>query len=392
MRIMVFHALLELAGGGEKFAIELSKALDELSFDVEILTFYRDYEAFERSINLLTPNYRPKIIAKPTPTSYNLLDIILSERLIRFKRLMLAQSLLKTSRRLDYDLIFDTSSNVPLDVDISYIHYPTIAPGYSGGIIYRTYHLLVKNFSRLLEGTPKLVLTNSSWTANKVITYYPRLIGRVFTLYPPVDVEYFNEAFSKGRDELVITVSRFTPEKNLGEVLKVAKALRNYNFLLVGSAGKYSEPIIKYLRTRIESENLDNVELKMNVPRDELRKLLSRAKYYLHPPFPEHFGISVVEAMATGCIPIVYRDGGVWYDIVSRVSDILGYGDINEVPNIIRNLDSNKDLYITLRSKSIEISKEFNYENFKKNLSKWVNYVLKTRNKPNTFDLRYTSL
>jgi glycosyltransferase involved in cell wall biosynthesis len=117
----------------------------------------------------------------------------------------------------------------------------------------------------------------------------------------------------------------------------------------------------------------------MNVPRDELRKLLSRAKYYLHPPFPEHFGISVVEAMAAGCIPIVYRDGGVWYDIVSRVSDILGYGDINEVPNIIKSLDNNKDLYITLRSKGIEISKEFNYENFKKNLSKWVDYALKVK-------------
>lgn len=379
MRAVIFHALFELAGGGEKFAIELSKALNELGFDVELVTFYRDLEAFKRSLNLLTLNYKPKIIAKPTPLTYNLLDSILSERLVRFKRLILAYNFLRGLEDHTYDLIIDTGSNVPLDVDISYIHYPTIAPGYSGGIIYRTYHLLVKNFSRLLEGTPKLVLTNSSWTANKVITYYPRLVGKVFALYPPVDVEYFNEAFSEDRDELVITVSRFTPEKNLGEVLKVAKALRNYNFLLVGSAGKYSEPIIKYLRTRIESENLDNVDLKMNVPRDELRKLLSRAKYYLHPPFPEHFGISVVEAMATGCIPIVYKDGGVWYDIVSRVSDILGYGDINEVPNIIKNLDNNKDLYIALRSKGIEISKEFNYENFKDNLSKWVDYALKVK-------------
>jgi len=379
MRVMIFHALLEIAGGGEKFAIELSKALNELGFDVEILTFCRDWEAFERSINLLTPNYKPKIIAKSASTLYNFLDCVLSERLIRFKRLVLAYTFLKTLKELSYDLVFDTSSNMPLDVDISYIHYPVLAPGYSENVIYKFYHLIVKYFGKFLEGNPKLVLTNSSWTANKIITYYPRLSGKVFTLHPPVDVEYFSEASSEDKEKLVITVSRFTPEKNLGEILKVAKVLRNYNFLLVGSAGKYSEHVIKYLRTCIESENLNNVELKTNVPRDELKKLLIRAKYYLHPPFPEHFGISVVEAITAGCIPIVYRDGGVWYDIVSKISDILGYRDVNEVPNIIKNLDNNIDLYITLRNKNFEVSKIFNYENFKKKLSKYVNYVLKIK-------------
>ena len=115
------------------------------------------------------------------------------------------------------------------------------------------------------------------------------------------------------------------------------------------------------------------MDLKINVPRSKLRELLGSAKYCLHPPFPEHFGISIVEAMATGCVPIVYKDGGAWYDVVNKVSDILGYKDIN---NIIRHLDSNKDLYVSLRDRSIKISKTFNYENFKKNLLKLLNYVL----------------
>jgi glycosyltransferase involved in cell wall biosynthesis len=379
MRVLIFHALLELTGGSGKLALELSKALNELGYNIKLITFYRDLDALERSINLLTPNYRPNIIAKPVPTVYNFLDLILSERLVRFKRLILTNSFLKKLQKSDCDLLFDTDSNVPLDVDISYIHYPTVAPGYGKGIIYKFYNLLVKHYSKLLEGTPKLVLTNSSWTANNIITYYPKLSDRVYVLHPPVDVEYFNDLLTYDKERLVITVSRFTPEKNLGEVLKVAKVLRSYDFLLVGSASKYSEPVIKYLRTRIESENLNNVELKVNVSRDELRKLLSRAKYYLHPPFPEHFGISVVEAMAAGCIPIVYRDGGIWYDIVNKVSDILGYRDINEVPNIIEWIDHDKDLYITLRNRSIETSKTFNYERFKSSLSKWVSHVVKIK-------------
>ena len=36
-----------------------------------------------------------------------------------------------------------------------------------------------------------------------------------------------------------------------------------------------------------------------------------RAKVYLHTTLNEHFGISIAEAMAMGCIPIVHNSGGV---------------------------------------------------------------------------------
>jgi glycosyltransferase involved in cell wall biosynthesis len=101
--------------------------------------------------------------------------------------------------------------------------------------------------------------------------------------------------------------------------------------------------------------------------------------FYLHPEFTEHFGIAVIEAMSAGCVPIVYRDGGVWYDIVSKISNILGYNNIEEVPKIIRVIEVNRELYTELRKKSIEVSKTFNYENFKKNLMEKVKYVLRIK-------------
>jgi glycosyltransferase involved in cell wall biosynthesis len=101
--------------------------------------------------------------------------------------------------------------------------------------------------------------------------------------------------------------------------------------------------------------------------------------FYLHPEFPEHFGISVVEAMSAGCVPIVYRDGGAWYDLVSRISSTLSYISIKEVPEIINVLEKNRNLYEKLREISIEVSKNFNYENFRSNLVEKVNYVLKIK-------------
>lgn len=348
MKIAILHAPFEVAGGGERFVLELCRALSELGYDVELVTS-GDIEYIKQSISLLAPNLNVKIAIKPTPLTYHLLDALSPGRFVRLKALILAKHLLEVVQD-NYDEIFETRSNIPLNVDVSYIHYPAVAP--SKSIAYRIYDSLIKYYAKSLQGIPKLVLTNSSWTARKILEYYPKLKDRVHVLYPPVEVVYFSEVNSnRDREDLVVTVSRFTPEKKLDKILEVAKNLRNYKFILAGSTGRYSQAVIKQLKTRIENEGLDNVELLTNIPRDKLRELLGRAKYYLHPPFPEHFGIAVVEAMAAGCIPIVYRDGGAWFDIASRVSDILGYSDVNEVPGIIRRIESDRVLYEELKTR-----------------------------------------
>lgn len=112
--------------------------------------------------------------------------------------------------------------------------------------------------------------------------------------------------------------------------------------------------------------------------REELRGMLRDAMFYLHPPYPEHFGISIVEAMSAGLIPIVYRDGGAWYDVVSKVSSMLGYSDIDSVPGIIKNLRITRS-FTLLKNKSIEVSSTFTYESFRKNLVEKINYMLRVK-------------
>lgn len=383
MRMGILHASFEVAGGGEKFALELYRALEELSHDVELITFHRDLRELRRALNLLAPGRKFNIIANPVPLSYRVLDLLNPGRFVRLKRLLLIKASQKYLRKdLGYDVLFETISNVPLDVDVSYIHYPAIAEivrKTRGGLLYDLYQIIVEYYVRSVKGSPRLVLTNSSWTAKEVLMSYPWLRGKVHVLHPPVDVEYFNEVSSTSKENIVITVSRYTPEKKLIKILEVAKGLRDYRFVIAGSTGRYSQPVISQLRSRIEGNDLDNVKLLINVPRDRLRELLSKARFYLHPPFPEHFGISVVEAMSAGCVPIVYRDGGAWVDVVSKISDMLGYSDVNEVPSIIRRIDAERELYEELREKSINHSKQFNYERFKSEVSKWVNYLQRAK-------------
>jgi glycosyltransferase involved in cell wall biosynthesis len=54
----------------------------------------------------------------------------------------------------------------------------------------------------------------------------------------------------------------------------------------------------------------NRVKLILNAPLNTKIELLQKAKVYFHPMHSEHFGISIIEGMAAGCIPIVQDSGG----------------------------------------------------------------------------------
>jgi len=136
-----------------------------------------------------------------------------------------------------------------------------------------------------------------------------RIIADV--VYPPVDVEYYSRASSNdSREKIVVTISRFVSEKRLDKIIDVAVELKDYTFVLIGSTSEYSGRVLSELNRKIKEQSLQNVIIETDLPKNKVLEYLSRARFYLHPEFPEHFGIAVVEAMAAGTVPIVYRDGG----------------------------------------------------------------------------------
>ncbi len=54
----------------------------------------------------------------------------------------------------------------------------------------------------------------------------------------------------------------------------------------------------------------DYISLQTNVSFSKLIQLMQLAKVYFHPKIDEHFGISIVEAMASGLVSIVSDVGG----------------------------------------------------------------------------------
>jgi len=370
LKIAHVHMLFEEYGGGEVLALQMYKAMRELGHDVELYTTYIDPQV---------EPFLPKDIKVNFIKGVRWPSEVTQGRFVRLGRLLNVRAVMGKVKKMlnDYDLVIETQSNVPFMANISYIRFPALIDynvQYHGKAIYwRLYNWAV---ARLIEsvqkyprkaGLPHIVLTNSSWTANYICMAYGRCDSKV--LYPPIDYWFYHSYYSDRRENIVVTVSRYSPEKHLEAIPRIASQVPEAEFYLVGSVSRYSGPVIEKVRAVAETYKADNFHMVFNASREQLAELLGKAKVYLHPPFPEHFGMAIAEAMSAGAVPVVFKDGGGWTDIVGPFDKSLGYQDLAEAVNIIKVLlwDSNE-----LREKSKKASlyaSRFSYEKFKVNLA-----------------------
>ncbi|MDE1861459.1 MAG: glycosyltransferase family 4 protein [Thaumarchaeota archaeon] len=164
------------------------------------------------------------------------------------------------------------------------------------------YYRMIQNnlsasFERLRDPSVKLV-SNSNFTRKVIMD----ITGKdSLVIYPPVDIRKFSGWFDSSKDSSVVTLSRFSPEKNLKFAIEVAK-IGKFKYTLIGSA-KFESQLNLYNELRREAES-SNISILPNLPSSDIEKFLGCSKVYFHPS-KETFGISVVEAISAGCIPIV---------------------------------------------------------------------------------------
>jgi glycosyltransferase involved in cell wall biosynthesis len=141
-------------------------------------------------------------------------------------------------------------------------------------------------------------------------------------LYPPVSLGSYDES---RKEPLILSIARFIPPKGHATLLDAYLALPaevagEWKLVLVGGATDrpYEQQHLERLRARGAG---NNIEILPNAPEAEVRDLLAAASLFWHgagaerspqhPEDAEHFGISIVEAMSYGAVPLVYDDGGV---------------------------------------------------------------------------------
>ncbi len=178
--------------------------------------------------------------------------------------------------------------------------------------IRKYFKFLSYKYYNLMKNT--LVLTNSEYTRNAIFDAF-NIDAEI--LYPPVDVNTFQRIASKSnqREDLILVISRIAPDKQIENALEVASLIRRRGvgkgMIIAGNLHHYDYQYYQQLKNMIVDYDLhDYVSLQTNVSFSQLVQLMQLAKVYFHPRLDEHFGISIVEAMASQLVPVVSDIGG----------------------------------------------------------------------------------
>ena len=172
------------------------------------------------------------------------------------------------------------------------------------------------------------LITNSDFTKNEIKRNCDK---DSVVIYPPVKIEKYKKFQKYDKIKKIITISRFSIEKNLDATIEIFNQT-NFSCEIIGNA-KYKNQFT--ILKRLQEKKGENIKIYSNISSEEISTLVSTAKVYLHSS-KETFGISVVEAIAAGCIPIVpdnsahcetvpfselrYRNGK---DVKEKISDAI---------------------------------------------------------------------
>jgi len=288
-------------GGAEKVLVHMIYALK--NHDISLLSSWWDPHSLGEQIGEIKLPEIQWIKCPPFLLKY--------QRFRALQWITYSKDITKIVRDLenDYDIIIETQqvyitpqSNAVL---INYMHYPyqIIPPPEVNNTIIRLYYSIQRRLLKKRLDRIDLVLTNSPFTA-KIMQ--DKLGIEPTIVYPPVEVRKFHsETDWSGREDKVVNIGTFIPFKRQTILLEIARLLPKIKFVLIG----WLENRDSEYYQKIIDDKPRNVEILHNVPDDALVKELRTSKVYVHL-CPEHFGISVIEAVAAGCAPIVYHLGG----------------------------------------------------------------------------------
>lgn len=379
MKAVVLHHTLNSPGGESSFAIETIHSLSKLGYDVELVTVQKPN--LERISKIYGKELPVKNIRFISPFKMNYFGI--------YQRLLTAMSSLDLKPS---DIVINTNgNNLPFNIPqnilcILYIHFPALLQtsfGYDNNkykksffwkAYFKPYQIMSHLFTKKALKRANIVLTNSIFSKNAIQKIYPSVDPQV--IYPPIDIERFTNCLSSNsRENQVLVIARFSPEKQIEKAVLIAKLLKNINFKIIGSLLPVNQSYFNYIQQMIQDYGLkDKIQLIPNATKDEMMNAMSTSMVYLHTMSGEHFGISIVEAMAAGLIPIVPTHGGC-----SEIVPIeYQYTTIQDAANCIYK---NIDHYDSTKRKFVhEIVKQFSPENFRRNLKYLIEQAYITSN------------
>lgn len=198
-------------------------------------------------------------------------------------------------------------------------------------------------------------------------------------LYPPADV---NVVGNPSKKNTILTVGRFSLLENGTDFKKIEvlvnafkqfqkKRLKDWKFKIVTNVNPSDEKMYEEFEKRISG---GSIEIFKNLSYDQIIKLYSESKIYWHaagfgedleknPERAEHFGISTVEAMSFGAVPVVINAGGQREIIHNNETGYL-WDTLDQLVEYTHKLSVDSKLMKKLSESAVDASKNFSKERF----------------------------
>lgn len=294
MKAAIYSPYLDTFGGGEKYMMTIAETLTREGFDVDVLL---DEHLFSFGVNYLKNQLESRFNLELTDT--NFIKAPMGKSSSFLKRLFFLKK---------YHILFYlTDGSIFISgAKRNILHIQSPLPGPQN------------IWSKLKLKGWKLIIYNSEFTKRNSQKNWPISSAIV---YPPVNV---TEITPLKKQKYILSVGRFfgyLKDKKHELIIKVFKEIykekkfNGWSLHLAGGASEGDKPYLNQLKQM--SVNFP-VFFYPNLGFEKLVKLYGQSSIYWHasgydesnPVKMEHFGISTVEAMAAGCIPVVIKKGG----------------------------------------------------------------------------------
>lgn len=352
MRIGIYDPYLDDLGGGEKYMMTIAECLSKTH---DVTVFWNNKSDLER------------IAAR---FALDLSQVKIETNI--FSKNISIMSRLSATKRFDA-LIILTDGSIPLVLSKRlYVHIQQPL---------RIANLKsVKNKFKL--GRIEKYFYNSKFTKEFSYTGDSSVASKV--IYPPVT----SIVRKTVKENLIIHVGRFRVLENNDDDFKkqnlmikvfiemIEKGLKNWKFVIATSTNDLSDPKFKSMMENVKGYP---IEFLINKNNSDLWDVYNKAKIYwhasgfgenlkLHPEYAEHFGISTVEAMSVGVVPVVINAGGQ-KEIVNDGENGLLWNDLNALKHQTQKLIDDKDLWTRLSETARQDAGKYSKEKFCQNIN-----------------------
>lgn len=336
----IYNPYLDTLGGGERYTLSLAKVLAEIGYEVDFQ--WKD----EKIKDKIQTRFGFKLDEK-----INFIEDI--------------------KRGENYDICFWVSDgSIPmLRARSNFIHFQVPFLNVNGKTLYNKMKLI----------RVKKIICNSYFT-KKVIDKEFGVDSLV--IYPSVDTD---SIVSRRKENIITYVGRFSnlvqskgQDVLIEEFKKLnkEKGFEDYKLILAGGVevgvGNYLNKL-KSLSRNLNIEFIESPSFKI------LKDIYGKSKFFwsaagygvneiTNPEKVEHFGITLIESMAAGAVPIVFNGGGYKEIIVNGENGFL-WQNKNDLVKIVKRVLATPNLYKTVSDKTKNSALKYNYEIFKNNIN-----------------------